>query len=463
MLIAFFFFGLLKLLIYVTKFCWNFVLAFSIKNKIKILKKVVGCVYKMIHCVDKLVEKGVYYYNSLKENEMRRFVRVLLRVSGSYLIFISLILVVFLYLLHLTSREVVHMTHIRTYTQPPHIQEVDQCKYPHNYYVPWYKSSELYRYFQLVFYKKQKMGNAITVARNKGWSVSGIIKSRNKLDSIVKGNIFTVLFTSSKELSSTLLEEYANKTNMLSTGILGAYQFTGSKKEQYLTYQQYLNRFRCSIEELKFMPVLYLLDNGNHCRSFFEKLKAGGEQGLWVLKNSRGYGGDQVQVVHNTSLLTARFGSCKNNEEFIVQEYIQSLLLLDNRKFDVRALVLIAGTQPYLLFYHHGYLRVVLKQFDLKASREVHLTNTHVQSQQPGFSPEEHFWSFTKFQSYLDQHYPDNGQFVHEKLIPHIKRTSLMILKSGMVFQYTGYYLYCIAVCLFTVLLLLLLFISTIR
>ncbi len=347
--------------------------------------------------------------------------------------FIWLVLVAasVLFILHqVTSKDSIHAVHVHQYLP------TSTCTYPAIYFKPSYVAIESSTSVRLVFFKKHKMSIAVTVARNKGWMVTGITKSFDKLITDMKEDIFTIIFTSSKELSDVLFEQYTNNGNVLVTGIPGAYKFTGAKREQYLTYQRYLNSFGCSIEDIRMMPMLYLMDDDGQCQQFFKLLGQGvpgnGDK-TWVLKNSRGFGGDQVEVIHNTSILKTRFGSCNSNGQFIVQEYIQNLLLVDKRKFDVRALVVIAGTQPYLLFYHDGYLRVVMKEFDPSASREVHLTNTHVQSLQPEFDPDKHFWSFQKFQNYLDENHPDNNNFVKTKLIPYIKRISLLILKSGMI------------------------------
>ena len=362
-------------------------------------------------------------------------------------VFVSFLVVVasFLFIiLHISSIDSIHATHLQPLHQQHWLAESSftNCLYPPRYYKPSYIAVESYRNVKLVFFKKHKMSVVVNVARTKGWIVTGITKSFDKLVSDMNEDIFTIIFTSSKELSDLVFEQYTNSVNVLAAGIPGAYQFTGTKREQYLTYQRYLNKFGCSIESIKMMPALYLMDDSVQCQSFFDQLGRGVDHGksTWVLKNSRGFGGDQVEIIHNTSALKARFGSCKSNGQFIVQEYIQNLLLVDKRKFDVRALVLIAGTQPYLLFYHDGYLRVVMKPFDPGASREVHLTNTHVQSLQPDFNPDKHFWSFEKFQSYLNENYPDNNDFVQTKLIPYIKRISLLILKSGMTIIGKRYY-----------------------
>lgn len=56
--------------------------------------------------------------------------------------------------------------------------------------------------------------------------------------------------------------------------------------------------------------------------------------------------------------------------------YIQNPLLLDGKKFDVRAYLLVACAAPYMVFFGHGYARLTLNLYD-PHSQDLsgHLTN----------------------------------------------------------------------------------------
>ena len=74
----------------------------------------------------------------------------------------------------------------------------------------------------------------------------------------------------------------------------------------------------------------------------------------------------------------------------MIQKYIENPLLVDKRKFDVRAFMLVASTQPYLVLYNSGYARLSLNEFTLSNFEEAgekitHLTNNAVQKKHPEY------------------------------------------------------------------------------
>ncbi len=73
-----------------------------------------------------------------------------------------------------------------------------------------------------------------------------------------------------------------------------------------------------------------------------------------------------------------------------------------------------------------------MKQFSPQGGKEAHITNSHLQVNAKNYSPDEHLWSFERFQSYLDEYVPENNDFVRSRLVPFIKKTALFILQTGV-------------------------------
>lgn len=290
---------------------------------------------------------------------------------------------------------------------------------------------------QLVFFDKPIMQVVRALCVQRHWKMR-LVKTNDSAHGVVADfpspDVFTIVFTASRDLRHRPLLSLANSSDALVSAVRYAFKVAGGKKAQLELLRAHFESYGCSLREAGVMPASFLLDDPADCRGFFEYASAR-PSSWWVLKTSRGYGGDGVAVFPNTTALSRRFGLCaaKAKESFIVQEYLGRPLLLEGRKFDVRALVLIASTTPYLLFHHDGYLRLSVKNFALSndGDRAVHLTNTHVQAAVKGFSPNDHFWSYSRFQQYLDLHHPDNGDFVGSKLVPFIKKMATVILQVG--------------------------------
>lgn len=54
----------------------------------------------------------------------------------------------------------------------------------------------------------------------------------------------------------------------------------------------------------------------------------------------------------------------------VMQTYVADPLLLEGHKFDFRIYMLIASTNPFIVYYHDGFLRLSLHFYD-KNSKEV--------------------------------------------------------------------------------------------
>ena len=304
---------------------------------------------------------------------------------------------------------------------------------------PWF-TKKRWEHVQLIFYGKPIMQVVKRLCIQRHWKMMLILNESNptsqkelqKLVSSSPQDMFTIVYTSSRLYHLSIIQELANSTNALVSSIRYAFKTSGPKKEQLKSFREHFISHGCTLEEVGIMPRSFLLDSSQDCVQFFKYANSNPAK-WWVLKMSQGYGGEGITIHQNMSLLYKKFGTCKGSEEYIVQEYLSDLLLVEGRKFDVRGLILIAGTNPYFLFYHESYLRVSVSNFSFNGNRNVHITNSHLQVLSKDFDPEKHFWSFARFQEFLDAHHPDNQNFVENKLIPFIKKTALFLLQSSKI------------------------------
>jgi len=235
-------------------------------------------------------------------------------------------------------------------------------------------------------------------------------------------------------------------------------------------------RPECFNEDMYF-PKSYRLSRQEECDTFFNILKSKRHQRSlrtdpiqYIVKVGHGsHSAEGVYLLDKdvTSWLMSEFKSgtkCgKIDTTLIAQAYVSNPLLLDmNNKFDFRVYMLIASTNPLIVYYHDGFLRASLSPYDkFSFEREKHLTNTHlaydafVKARQEGtFNGktekelrESHIWKFEDLEKYLlesgkitDENWLENylrPQF--KKVMIHlVKMTSPFYLKQSNVYGLFG-------------------------
>jgi tubulin--tyrosine ligase like protein 10 len=78
----------------------------------------------------------------------------------------------------------------------------------------------------------------------------------------------------------------------------------------------------------------------------------------------------------------------KELREIVVQKYIENPLLIDGRKFDIRAYMIVVCMKPYLVLYQPGYVRMSLNTYtteNFAKDKITHLTNNSVQKNHPDY------------------------------------------------------------------------------
>ena len=159
--------------------------------------------------------------------------------------------------------------------------------------------------------------------------------------------------------------------------------------------KQFVSRPQCFNND-KFFPETWLLYDRQSCLNFFEKfnseeykkLKAE-RQIVYIRKvgagSHRGAGvfpvtDDEEKIIRQEYKNGTLCGKLSAN--YIVQHYVHDPLLLEGRKFDFRMYMLIASTNPLMAYYHDGFLRVSLGNYESNSTdKKVLLTNLALNKQ----------------------------------------------------------------------------------
>lgn len=111
-----------------------------------------------------------------------------------------------------------------------------------------------------------------------------------------------------------------------------------------------------------------------------------GSRSLWIAKPSGLSRGRGIRVVSDLDEIKATFYSA--DCQWLVQKYIESPLLVSDRKFDIRQWVMVMSWDPLdVWFYDDSYLRLSVDQYDMDCTANLfsHLTNNSIVKHCSGF------------------------------------------------------------------------------
>ncbi|XP_074500709.1 protein polyglycylase TTLL10 [Sebastes fasciatus] len=172
----------------------------------------------------------------------------------------------------------------------------------------------------------------------------------------------------------------------------------------------------------EFIPNTFRMDVREEREAFFaqQEDESDNESPLWICKPTGSNQGRGIFLLKNQEDVNAFRLKLQQDSQAdrnilhrqpqarIVQHYIQSPLLLKGKKFDVRSYLLIACTEPYMVFFRHGYVRLTCDLYDPRSNNlSAHLTNQYMQKQNPLYSElkEDTVWSMESFNTYVNDRF----------------------------------------------------------
>ena len=170
----------------------------------------------------------------------------------------------------------------------------------------------------------------------------------------------------------------------------------------------------------EFLPLTFHIKSGESDVSFkqfqiaYQEILHAKSERTWIVKpgenTNRGKG---IKISNSLPEIKSIICSRKEGRTYIIQKYIENPLLINKRKFDIRCFGLITSFNTTIqgYFYPEGYIRTSSKEFSIKSlNKYIHLTNDAIQKKSEEYGKFEagNKVSYSEFQEYLDQEFPQH-------------------------------------------------------
>jgi hypothetical protein len=252
--------------------------------------------------------------------------------------------------------------------------------------------------------------------RNAGWSKLAETASASDVSLFITKPVTPVVGSSSKMISQ-----------ISHSSCLG-----GTKGTQLSCRSKFALEYGCTFESLNVSPKQYNMWKSTDCERFFEQaLLPENAEKQWIGKVGASYHGRHITIYKGvTKSIKSHYGKCKMNRDsgggYIMMEYVSDPALLGNRKFDLRTFLLIADTNPFLVFYHRGFVRRSANKYSSDVNDKLaHVTNIEAQTS------EDHFMGFDDLQKSLHQELNFAPDYLVKVFEPRVKRITNYVFQAA--------------------------------
>ncbi|KAL4486013.1 hypothetical protein ABPG72_003947 [Tetrahymena utriculariae] len=190
------------------------------------------------------------------------------------------------------------------------------------------------------------------------------------------------------------------------------------------------------------LPKTYAfnLSSNNYTQQEEEFMNLLGSE-MWISKPLDQLGGKGINVYQNSSQIKEYIKKIKQEsqnqteeqQQVIVQRYIQNPLLVNKKKFDIRSYVIVVSTDPYIVYFLNGYVRLTINDYNKNDTDLLtHLVNTNIQKKHPqfNFKKDDSHWELNKFESALKEQYNMTDEEIEIKIYSQMKRASAYLFKG---------------------------------